>query len=422
MTAQPQTLVIGGGVIGVATLFELASRGVPAVLLEAGPELAAGASHANGGMLTPAMSDPWNGPGVASQLLRSVLDPHAALKVRLRALPMMAGWGLKFLLHSSPLLHQAATRANFSLARRSLERITQLWDEVAPAKANLARGSLKLFSSRAAFEAQRSNAAGLAPLGLVYEILGPREILAKEPQLAAAQMALAHGLYFPDDRFADAQAFTHALAAKAVAAGGQIATKSAVRRIVVRRGRVVGVETERAMIEASRVVIAAGDRSAALAAKLGVRLAIKPAKGYSVTIDAAGWNDGPCLPVIDDAMHAVVVPLGDKLRCVSSAEFAGYDARIDERRIAHMLQLMKRLYPHLAARIDRNSAFAWAGLRPMSADGLPIIGPSAVPGLWIHSGHGHLGWTMAAGSAELLVDMMLDCRLRVDPQAFRVAR
>ena len=182
--------------------------------------------------------------------------------------------------------------------------------------------------------------------------------------------------------------------------------------------KIVGVATLKDRVRAHRVVIATGHGSPDLTKGTGVHLPIKPAKGYSVTIDVRGWNERPAIPVIDDAMHAAVTPLGDRLRVVGTAEFAGRKTAVDQARIDNLIALFGRLYPHLVPNLARAEATPWAGLRPMSADGIPMIGPTRLPGLWINSGHGHLGWTMAVGSARLLAAMIAGDPAPIDPAPY----
>jgi len=166
-------------------------------------------------------------------------------------------------------------------------------------------------------------------------------------------------------------------------------------------------------------VLATGIDVPGLTRPLGLSLPIKPVKGYSLTVDATPLEgEGPGLPVVDDHMHAAVSPLGDRLRFVGTAEFTGRDKRIRQVRIENLFALFERLFPHLVGRVDRSTALSWTGLRPMSADGAAFVGPSGVDGLWINGGHGHMGWTMTAGSARLLVDLMHGKDPAIDPRPF----
>lgn len=416
-------IIVGGGLIGVSTLYELVSRGEKAVLLEAGDCVAGETSFANGGMLTPSMPDPWNGPGVAGHLLESLFDPRSSLKLRWKAIPGLTFWGLKFLRHSSTKRHGATTDANYQLAANSTELTNDLRKVLGLDYDFSDRGTLKVFETEEAMEGPLALARRLQSFGLKFEALNRDATVAVEPQLANIKDRIAGALRFPNDRVGDARKFTEALAESALKAGGQIRYNTRVDRIRREGGRISGVVVGDEHLSARAVILAAGTGTVQLARPLGIRLPIAPAKGYSYTVDARSLGDRmPRVPVIDDAMHAAVVPLGDRLRFVGTAEFTGFDPRIDPVRIDNLKSLFQRMYTHLSGDIDIDDGKAWAGFRPMSADGRPFIGPSPVDGLWLNCGHGHLGWTKAVGSARLLVDQMLGTDTLIDPAPFRFDR
>jgi len=420
--SAPPCVVIGGGLAGVATAYELASHGQAVRLLEQDDGLGRGSSFANGGMITPSMSDPWNAPGVHRLLSASVLDPHSPMKLRLKAVPGLTLWGLRFLRNSAPARHRAATLSAFRLADYSNTRTAELTASLGLDYAASDAGTLKLFESEAAMKGPLEFAELLRPLGLVAERLTAEETVALEPCLADIQGRIAGALRYPADRSGDAFRFVQALSEVCRTLGVSIETGVQARSIRQEGGRVVGVETTRGFREASCVVLCGGADSAALAIRAGVRLWIAPAKGYSVTLPVPPGERRPALPVIDDAMHAAVVPLGETLRLVGTAEFTGRDGRIRPERIEALYTLLERVYPALASKTDRAQGVSWAGFRPMSADGPPYIGETQVPGLWVNAGHGHLGWTLAAGSAALLRDQILGRTPAVDPAPFRIHR
>ena len=417
-----QVIVIGGGVIGVTTLYELAADGVPAILLEAGPELAGGASHANGGALTPGLSDPWNSPGVHKHLFESLFDPRSAMKLRLRAIPGLTFWGLRFLRHSTRERHAKAMIAGFKLASYSLRRTLQLGADLGLEYNARAAGFLKVFANRDEMQQSLDFCRILEPHGLRWNVLDTAEVLQLEPSLAHAADKIACGIFYPDEASGDARAFTLGLAERAIELGAQVRTSAKVDNIVTVGNRVTGVVVKGEVIEGD-VVIAAGFDSPLLSRRLGLSLAVKPAKGYSLTLDAAGVADEmPRFPVVDQHMHAAVTPLGSQLRLAGTAEFTGRDDRIRQERIDNLFVLFERLFPQLAPRLDKATAIPWTGFRPMSADGMPYIGPASMEGLWVNCGHGHMGWSMAPGSARVLCDMMQGREPQVDASPFNVMR
>lgn len=414
--------MVGAGLLGVLTAWELLTRGQPVSLLEAGPGVGRAASYANGGLLTRAMCDPWNAPGLGRQVLRSFFLHDAPLRLRATALPSLPRWGLKLLRHSNPAWHRYATQASFALADYSLRRTAELSASLSLEFAAAARGTLKIIRHDATPAAALDLAQFMATLGLRYRWLEANQAIDMEPQLEGLRTQLAGALYFPDDGCGDAFAFCEQLARTSTDRGGRLLTDCEVLQIRIEHGRTVGVLTQRGLLEADRVIVAAGNGSTALLHACGVALPIQPVKGYSLSIDCSEIADLPRIPVADRAVHGAVIPLGRRLRVVGSAELAGGDLRVRQQTVDGLWRLLASIYPHLAARLDRTTAQAWAGLRPMSADGLPFIGATRVAGLYVNTGHGHMGWTHAAGSAALLADLLLGLRPAIDPRPFDPGR
>jgi len=414
--------VIGGGLAGVSVCYELVSRGYQTVLYESRDGIALETSYANGAMLTPSMADPWNAPGVHRHLAASLFDPRSAMKLRLKAVPSLIGWGRQFLRHSTRDRHEAATRACFLLGQHSMRRTRELRRSLSLEYDAATAGTLKVFTSPAAMEGPLALAGRLATLGLVFEALDAAKTVATEPALAGIRDNIAGSIRFPDDETGDARQFCERLVATFVEAGGISRTKTRVDGIATEKGRAVGVYVGGRLEPADEVVIAAGNASVTLARKLGIALPIRPAKGYTVTFDASQLEGAPAIPIVDDARHTAIVPIGRRLRIVGTAEFAGNDLTIRPERIENLFSVLSELMPGVARQLPRSSALPWAGLRPMSADGLPFIGPSAIPGLYINAGHGHLGWTLASGSAHLLADLLEGRPPAIDPAPYRATR
>lgn len=415
-------IIIGGGLAGAAALFELSRRGSPATLLEAREGVALETSFANGGMMTPSMPEPWNGPGVGRHLFASLFDPASPMKLRPHAIPGLAFWGLRFLRNSAPARYRAAATANYALASYSARK-TEAWRAAFALDYDAARGgSMKIFERREAMAEQLEAARCLAAVGLRFEVADTDRAVEIEPELAEIRGRIAGALFYPDDGVGDAHKFARALAAQSQKLGANIRAGARARAIKSDGDKVTGVMTDEGLIETGRVVIAAGNASPALARAVGVHLPIKPVKGYSLTFQMTGRNPKPRVAVIDESMHAAMVPIGDRLRAVGTAEFAGDDKTLRRERIENLQKFFAKVYPTLARELDPSAGEPWAGLRPMSADGMPFIGETRVKGLWVNSGHGHLGWTMAAGSASLLADLMAGKAPEIDSTPFRIHR
>ncbi|MEQ9562142.1 MAG: D-amino acid dehydrogenase [Woeseiaceae bacterium] len=412
------TVVIGAGLIGLCTAKALLDRGESVHLLEAREGVALETSFANGGMLTPSLPEPWNDPGVHRHMAASLFDPKSSMKLHLHAVPSLFLWGMKFLRNSAPSRFYRSCEDNFRLATYSLACTQAVTQRLKLEYSQGTGGTLSVFRTERDLNAKKQVSDRLAAIGMKYRLLDSNEIAALEPSLADVRKQLVAGIHFTDDEFGDARYFCQALASAVSEAGGRIDTGVRVTKLVHARGRITAVRTESGEIRTSRVVIAAGPFSRSLLRPLGVSLPIRPAKGYSVTIDAGHLSNTPRIPVLDDSMHAGVTPLDSRLRLVGTAEFTGFDTRIEQVRVDSLFDMLQALFPALDARIDRNKATPWAGLRPMSADGKPIVGATDVEGLYVNTGHGHLGWTMAMGSGELLADLMHGNKPPIDPSPF----
>ncbi|ALJ13667.1 FAD-dependent oxidoreductase [Sphingopyxis macrogoltabida] len=415
-------LIIGCGVVGLTTALELLGRGERVTLVDSAAQEGLGTSFANGGLLTPSMSDPWNAPGVHRHLLEYLVSSSAALKIRLGALPSLLRWGPQFLLNSRAAPHRKATLANLELATYSLAAMKELRERFGFAFDASDGGALKFFRTEAAFDAALAIADLVREHGIEARPLDGKGAVEVEPCLAPVGGEIAGAIHYPGDASGDAYLFCREAARTIAELGGIFRYGQTVEAVEVRGGGVAGVRVAGETIAAERVVVAAGVASPALAAKLGLDLAVKPVKGYSMTYTPDPAGPMPRLPVIDDGYHTAITPLGTRLRVAGTAEFAGHDLRLDPKRIGNLGQLFKATYPAIAGEAVLATGRPWTGLRPVAADGRPYIGPGRVAGSWVNAGHGHLGWTLAAGSARLLADLMTGARPELDPSPYAPCR
>ena len=417
-----QTLVIGGGLMGLATAQVLIERGEQVRVIEAREGVALETSFANGGMLTPSMSEPWNGPGVHRKLAASLLQTSPSMQLRFRAIPSLISWGIAFLRNSTPDRFFAAVADNYRLATYSRDQTHSLADEKKLVYDQLDAGTLCVFRHEDEMAERRAINDHLATHGMTFRELGRDDIVTTEPLLDDVADKLVGGFWYPEDASGDAHLFCRELARLVVEQGGEIDCNMQVSAILERSGKVCGIDTNRGRIDADSVVVAAGAHSPALLESAGLLLAVKPAKGYSLTFECNGLGALPGAPIVDESSHAVVSPFGDRIRIVGTAEFDGFDKSIRPFRLDHLFSVLEGLLPKLAAKLGREDGQAWAGLRPMSSDGRPFIGPTGIAGLYVNAGHGALGWTMAMGSAHLLVDQILQTPTAIDAMPFLPTR
>jgi D-amino-acid dehydrogenase len=227
-----------------------------------------------------------------------------------------------------------------------------------------------------------------------------------EPQLAPIADGILGGVSFPDDECGDSFKFCSVMSRKIVGLGGKIRTGVRVQRIIAAPGRVIEIDSSIGRIAAQRVVVTAGVASPQLIRSTGQAVPVRPAKGYSLTIDIEGISKAPQLPIIDELGHIAITRLGSRLRLAGTVEFAGMDSRIEPHKLEKLRRVLAQVFPDLSQALMGRAETAWTGLRPVSVDGIPFIGCTRTPGLYINTGHGHSGWTLAVGSAELLADLI----------------
>lgn len=423
-----KVVVIGAGIIGLASARFLLEEGVHDITVvdrAAGPTQ--GTSFANGALLHPSAVEPWNSPGILGVLLRSLGREDAAVLLRARAVPSLLGWGWRFLRESAPQRFRANTMANCALALHSLRCMRQLGIDPA-AFDHAGRGSLMVLREPIALDKAVRWAAELAQAGVRYRVLDRREMVALEPALAPVAEQFVGAVHNLDDETGDCHRYGVALAEQLSKAGVSLRLAACVERIEadrqgVRGVRLAGGET----LPADAVVLAAASPSVALARALGLALPVRPAKGYSLTYELGADAPLPQVPVIDSALHVAVTPLGEgatrRLRVAGTAEFCGDDLSICATRAAQLARLAARLYPSVLGASGTSRPREWTGLRPVCADGRPLIGPTRVPGLWLNTGHGHMGWTVGAASGHLLARQMIGADTGpVDARAFAPTR
>ena len=398
MTDERHVVVLGGGVVGVSSAWFLARSGCRVTLIERREGAGLETSFANGGLVTPSMSDPWASPEIPRLILKWIGREDSPFLVRIGALPGLVSWGLRFLLQCNQEDWRRNTRNILRLSTFSRERLHELVRDTGLDFESNPLGTLHLFRDPLSMEKTSRTAGMLRELGVRSEHLDPAGCASLEPALRAQVDRIAGGIHYPDDEAGDAHLFSRRLAAVCASNGVDLRYGETVEAIEVDGWRFSAVRTDAGRVAADACLVALGNDSAALLRPLGIRLPIYPVKGYSVTFPVGGWNDAPVVPFADDGHKAGIVRIGDRLRVAGTAEFAGHDRTLNPKRIANLRSFFLSLfpdYPHGAA------GEAWAGLRPMTPDGLPYLGPTPVEGLFLNTGHGHLGWTMSCGSASI---------------------
>lgn len=414
-----RVVVLGAGLIGVATAYYLAEDGHEVVVVDRQPEVGLETSFANGALITPSTSDSWAAPGTPQKILKWLGREEAPLLLRPSAFPAITGWGLRFLANCRASRWRANTASVLALALYSLEALHAL---LAKAEIEFDRnkpGLLKLFRDPISMESARRAGALYQELGVDVRLLTPSECLEIEPALVPIEAKISGGMFYPVDESGDSWKFVTGLAALCRARGVDFRLSTRIDALLPRMGRVGAVATDQGTIRGDAYVLALGSYSPGVARGLGITLPIYPAKGYSITVEAPGWNAGPRIPIADDGRKMAVTPLGTRLRVAGTVEFTGHDLSLNAIRGRMLVDGLGEILPHYprAGRITH-----WAGLRPMTPDGRPIIGRTPLPNLFVNGGHGPLGWTLACGSGRALADLMQGRIPAIDLAAFALGR
>lgn len=396
------TVVLGAGIVGVTTAYRLAKEGDRVILIDRQPGAALETSFANGGLVTPGMSDPWAAPGVPRMMLSQLGREDSALLLRLRALPGMIGWGLSFLANCRPARWRRNTEAVLRLAVYSRDRLTEVTAETGLRYDRGDQGNLRIYRDPTAFAKAAKTAAMFRDLGQDTRPLDGAGAVALEPALAPVEREIAGAIHYADDHNGDCHLFGQGLAQVATGLGVEFRTGVSATGFELSGGRVAALTTSAGKIAGDRFVLAAGSYSTGFARSLGFDLPVRPCKGYAATIEAGGWNKAPKIPVCDHDRKMGITPLGTRIRLAGTAEFAGFDLNPNQARSAMLLEGFRLLFPEFPG----GPTQFWHGLRPLSPDGRPIVGRSPIPNLYINAGHGPLGWTLSCGSAGLLADLM----------------
>ena len=414
-----KVLVLGAGVIGITTGYELARAGHEVVVLERQPGPGLETSFANAGEVSPGYSAPWAGPGVPLKAIRWLAMHHRPLVIRPHLDRSMIRWCLAMLRNCTAARYRINKTRMLRLAEYSRDSLRALRAATGIAYDERARGTLQLFRTQAQFDASAGDIAVLRESGVAFELLDRGGCVRHEPALARVQEKFVGGLLLPGDETGDCFQFTQRLAELATKLGVDFRFATTIRTLGRSGDRITGVTTDVGIVDADAYVVALGSYSPLLLAPIGVRIPVYPVKGYSITvpiIDAAG---APESTVMDETHKVAVTRLGDRIRAGGTAELAGYTMRLHEARRKTLVHVVNDLFPGGG---DVGRAEFWCGLRPMTPDGTPLIGPTPIGNLFLATGHGTLGWTMAAGTGRVLADVISGRSAGIDLEGLTIAR
>ncbi len=414
-----RVVVLGAGVVGVATAYYLAEDGHEVTVIERQSAPALETSFGNAGNVCPSYATPWAAPGMRWKALKWLLQDESPLRVDWQADAAFVRWVLGWLANCSRRRFERNKARMQRLSRYSLACLQALREATGIEYDQTTRGILQLLRTRAELAAIADHTRLLDRAGLPYRLLDPRECIAVEPALAYAVAPFAGGLHLPLDETGDCNAFAQALAEQASRRGVRFRFETTVERLALEGARVTGVATSDGPVRADRVVVALGIGAVPLLRAVGVRLPIQPVKGYSLTLPIARFDRAPAASVMDEHTKVAITRLGNRLRAAGTAELGADSIDAPVQRFRTIERTLRELFPEAG---DLERVARWAGLRPMTPDGPPLLGRTAIADLFLNVGHGAQGWSMACGSGRIVAHLVSDKRPDIDIEGLTLER
>ncbi|MTH47152.1 D-amino acid dehydrogenase [Intestinirhabdus alba] len=397
-----RVVILGSGVIGVASAWYLNQAGHEVTVLEREPGPALGTSAANAGQISPGYAAPWAAPGVPLKAIKWMFQRHAPLAVRLDGTPFQLKWMWQMLRNCDTSHYMENKGRMVRLAEYSRDCLKALRASTGIQYEGRQGGTLQLFRTEQQFANAARDIAVLEDAGVPYQLLESARLAEVEPALGEVAHRLTGGLRLPNDETGDCQLFTHHLAQMAAQAGVTFRYNTPVDKLLCDGGQIYGVRCAEETIKGDAYVMAFGSCSTAMLKGI-VEIPVYPLKGYSLTIPVAEEDGAPVSTILDETYKIAITRFDRRIRVGGMAEIVGYNTELLQPRRETLEMVVRDLYPR-GGHIEQ--ATFWTGLRPMTPDGTPIVGRTAYKNLWLNTGHGTLGWTMACGSGQLLSDML----------------
>jgi D-amino-acid dehydrogenase len=414
-----KVVVLGAGVIGVTSAWYLAKAGHEVTVIDRQPAAALETSFANAGEISPGYSSPWAAPGIPLKALKWMFMEHAPLIIQPRPDWAKLSWMARMLMNCTSEAYAVNKSRMVRLAEYSRDCLIELRAETGISYDERTQGTLQLFRNDKQVAAAEKDIAILKADGVPFEVLDATACVAAEPGLAASKAKIAGGLRLPGDETGDCFKFTQGLAAMAKALGVTFRYGVGIDRLEAEAGLITAVHTSEGRLTADSFVVALGSYSPMLVKDFGIKLPVYPVKGYSITVPIVDETCAPVSTVMDETHKIAITRLGDRIRVGGMAEIAGFDRSLSPKRQATLTHSVEDLFGGAG---DQTRAQFWCGFRPMTPDGTPIVGRSPIANLFLNTGHGTLGWTMAAGSARVLADIVSGHRTGIEAQDLGYAR
>ncbi|WAE53125.1 D-amino acid dehydrogenase [Stutzerimonas frequens] len=414
-----RVLVLGSGVVGTASAYYLARAGFEVVVVDRQPAVAMETSFANAGQVSPGYASPWAAPGVPLKAMKWLLQRHAPLAIKLTGDVDQYLWMTQMLRNCTAARYAVNKERMVRLSEYSRDCLDELRAETGIAYEGRQLGTTQLFRTQAQLDAAAKDIAVLERSGVPYELLDRAAIARVEPALAKVSHKLSGALRLPNDQTGDCQLFTTRLAEMARGLGVEFRFEQNIRRLEHAGDRIAGVWIDGKLEVADRYVLALGSYSPQMLKPLGIRAPVYPLKGYSLTVPISDPAMAPQSTVLDETYKVAITRFDQRIRVGGMAEIAGHDLSLNPRRRETLEMVVGDLFP-LGG--NPSEAVFWTGLRPATPDGTPIIGATPYRNLFLNTGHGTLGWTMACGSGRVLADLLASKRPQISTEGLDIFR
>lgn len=398
-----KALVLGAGIAGITTAYELNRDGFEVTVIDREAEPASFTSYSNAGLFAPGHAYAWSSPAAPSILLKSLWKNDQALRFKFSADPRFWRWMWRFWNECTAERAALNTMRKLKLCLYSQQVFHETLARSKVAYDGRGGGLLYLYRSEAALKVAAAKSKILSDNGCVIETLDRDGVAKADPALAPVKDRFAGALYAPGDESGDCRLFARNMGQWLKAQGVAFKFNTAVTGFECEGGKASAVITDKGRETADVMVLCLGVYSPHLARQLGHDLPIYPVKGYAITAPVAGRNNPPAIGGVDEETLVAYAPYGDRIRVTATAEFSGYGRGYRPSDFRTMLDTMRSLFPDSA---DWSAASYWAGLRPMTPQGTPILGRSRLANLWFNTGQGHMGWTMSHGAARITADLI----------------
>jgi D-amino-acid dehydrogenase len=414
-----KVLILGAGVIGTTSAYYLAKAGHEVTVIDRQPGPALETSFGNAGELSYGYASPWAGPGIPLKAIKWLTMVDGPLVIRPMLDPRMWVWGLRLLANCTERAYALNKSRMVRLAEYSNERMVELRGLNGLHFDGRERGTLQLFRTQKQLDHIHGDVEVLKQYGVRYEVLDPKQCVAAEPGLATATVPFVGALRLPDDDTGDCKMFTEGMARLAAEAGVTFQFGTKIDGIEADAEKVTGVATSIGRLTADAYVGAMGSYTPLLVAPLGIRLPVYPIKGYSLTVPITDEAVAPVSTVMDETYKVATTRFENRIRIGGTAEIAGWDTTLRPHRRGPLERSLRDLFPKAG---DMSKATFWCGLRPMTPDGTPVIGKAKYKNFYLSTGHGTLGWTMAAGSGRVLSDLISGTKPEIDTSDLDLSR